>query len=107
MEWYLKRDAQGKHEVAVKLTCSAGETDRLKKKWRLFGQETNMRQKRRHEGKEKETEISEGMGASQRSLQAIYCGLFPGSITASCLPSRLIENDRSNFMYAPCTQYRT
>ena len=40
---YLKRGARGQHEVAVKHTCSAVETDRLERKWRLRGQEKNRR----------------------------------------------------------------
>ena len=44
---------QGQHEVAVKKhTCSAGETDCLKRKWRLGG---------------KKTERSEGMVATQKT----------------------------------------
>ena len=33
----------------------------------------------------------EGKGATQKTLKSIYCGLFPGSTTAGCLPSRLAE----------------
>ena len=38
-----------------------------------------------------ETKTSEGMGATQITLESIYCGVFPGSITAGCLTSRLTE----------------
>ena len=53
----------------------------LKIKWRLSGQVTSRRQK----GEKQESngrKRSEGMGATQKTLKVIYCGLFTGSITA-------------------------
>ena len=46
VEWYTKREARGQHKVAVKLTCSAGKTGCLERKWRLCGQEENTREKK-------------------------------------------------------------
>ena len=35
--------------------------------------------------------MSEGIKATQIAIESIYCGLFPGSITADCLTSRQTE----------------
>ena len=69
--------------MAVKDTCWAGETDRLKIKGRLSGRVTSRRQKERKR--------IEGMKATQNTLKLIYCGLFPRSITADCLIPELTE----------------
>ena len=85
----MKRDAQGQHNK-VAVHCSTGETDRLKRKWRLSGRVTSRRQK--GENKEsKGVKRSEDMGATQNTLRLIYCGLFHGSITEGCLTSKLTE----------------
>ena len=77
VEGYLKRDTQGHHEVAVKHTCSAGETDRFKRKRRLGG----------HGNKQETNRIQKGVrvwGRPKRTLESIYRGLFPGSLIADC-----------------------
>ena len=73
-----QRDAQGQHEVVVKLTCSAEEIDNLKTKWRLGGQGINRKHKREREWE-------------QPKIKSIYCQLFLGSITVDCLTSLLTE----------------
>ena len=53
------------------------------------------------------------MGAIQVTLESIYCGLFPGSITTGCFTSRSIEvviglmyvlSTRPNIMLRDCSQ---
>ena len=90
--------------MAVEHTCSAGKTDRLKRRWRLGGQGTSSRQK--------------GVrvrGQLKRTLKLICCALFPGSATADYLTSGLTEivigpmiyvllSTRSNILLLDCSQ---
>ena len=41
--------------------------------------------------KRRQLERSEGQRETRITLELIYCGLFPGSVTAGCLTSRLTE----------------
>ena len=54
------------------------------------------------------------MVATQITLESIYCGLFPGPITAGCLSSRLTKkvvglmyvlSTRSNILLRDCSQF--
>ena len=86
-----QRDAQGQHEVAVKHTSLAGETNHLERKGRLDGQGNK--------------NVSEGMGVSQTYPQdnSLRTVLLPGSITAGCFTSRLSEI-MTGLMYVPSTR---
>ena len=72
-EMISPRDAQGQHEVAH--ICLTGETYRLKKKWRLGGQEN---------------ERIKGVGATYRYLRvkSLWAVLLFGPIAEDCLTSR-------------------
>ena len=78
-----QRDAQRQHEVAVKHTYSTGKTGGLKRKWRLVTKNKT--------GEKKERKERKGMGATQVTLELIYCGLFPGFIAAGCFFFRQTE----------------
>ena len=72
----LNRGAQGQHAVAVKLTCSAGETNRLKIKGRLVDQRGNQETKR-NKGDINERKWGEGMGATQNNPRFNLLQAFP------------------------------
>ena len=86
MEWY----AQSQHEVAAKHIYSVGATYRLKKNWRLGGQEN---------------EKERGHGNNPKILSSQFsmgCSL-PGSIAAGCFSSKLSKLV-TGLMYVPDTR---
>ena len=92
VDWYLKREMD-RWTVSTKWrgeTHLFGRRDRsrLKRKWRLFcGPSINRRKSSQEWGKTKTT------------LELTHSGIFPGSITAGCLSSRLTEIILIGLMY--------
>ena len=68
--WYFKKDAQGQHEVAAKHTVVVLIWPSHKQKTETRGKASKKR--------------DEGMGAIQKTLKSIYCGLIPESTTGGC-----------------------